>query len=59
MVDKTLETEEITSRNAVLLGVRKIFQTASAYTIRHLTFPLLLVEQMTEVSFGVVRDLLL
>uniref|UniRef100_A0AC34F1R5 Uncharacterized protein n=1 Tax=Panagrolaimus sp. ES5 TaxID=591445 RepID=A0AC34F1R5_9BILA len=48
VVDKTLESDEITSRNAIMLGVRKIFQAASMYTIRNITFPLLLVENTTE-----------
>ena len=50
VVDKTFEADEITSRNAIMLGVRKIFQAASRYSIRNITFPLLLVENTTEVS---------
>uniref|UniRef100_A0A7E4W010 Macro domain-containing protein n=1 Tax=Panagrellus redivivus TaxID=6233 RepID=A0A7E4W010_PANRE len=48
VVDSTLEIDELASRNSIMLGVRKIFQAASMYNIRSITFPLLLVEHTTE-----------
>ena len=53
VVDESVRQGDITSRHAVILGIRNVLKACFRYDVHTIHIPLLLVHEMSEVSTGV------